>query len=44
MDKKVCILTGANAGIGKAAAELLGLNGFHVIMVCRDKKRGEDVV
>ncbi len=44
MDKKVCILTGANAGIGKAAAELLGLNGFHVIMVCRDKKRGEDAL
>ncbi len=38
---KVCIVTGANSGIGKAATLLLAKNDATVIMVCRNKKRGQ---
>jgi len=41
MDKRICIITGANAGIGKQAAEQLAREDFHVIMACRNKGRGE---
>lgn len=41
MDDKVCIITGANSGIGKAAATALaGLNAT-VVMVCRNRERGQ---
>jgi len=39
---KVCIVTGANSGIGKATALGLAKLEAHVIMLCRDKSRGED--
>ena len=41
MQGKVCIVTGANSGIGKAAAAALAKNGATVIMVCRNKERGQ---
>lgn len=37
---KTCIITGGNAGIGKAAAIQLARNGLHVIIGCRDEGRG----
>ncbi len=40
-DKKIMIVTGANSGIGKITAIELAKNGDKVIMVCRNKKRGE---
>ncbi len=40
-DKKVIIITGANSGIGKVTAIELSKNGDIVVMVCRDKIRGE---
>lgn len=40
MDKKICLITGANAGIGKAAAIQIAQKGLHVVMVCRDQRRG----
>ena len=41
MKEKVCIVTGANSGIGKATALGLANLGAMVIMLCRDKSRGE---
>ena len=41
MDGKVCMITGANSGIGKATAIGLAKLNATVIMVCRDKERGE---
>lgn len=41
MDGKVCIVTGANAGIGKATAVGLMQRGATVVMVCRSRERGE---
>ncbi|MGD2250404.1 MAG: SDR family oxidoreductase [Candidatus Methanofastidiosia archaeon] len=38
---KICIITGANSGIGKRAALQLAQKDATVIMVCRNKFRGE---
>jgi NAD(P)-dependent dehydrogenase (short-subunit alcohol dehydrogenase family) len=38
---KICLVTGANAGIGHAISLGLAKMGATVIMVCRDKSRGE---
>jgi NAD(P)-dependent dehydrogenase (short-subunit alcohol dehydrogenase family) len=39
---KTCMITGANSGIGKAAASGLAKMGAKIVMVCRDASRGED--
>jgi NAD(P)-dependent dehydrogenase (short-subunit alcohol dehydrogenase family) len=41
MTGKVCIVTGANTGIGKETALGLAKLGANVVMVCRDRDRGE---
>lgn len=41
MKGKVCIITGANSGIGKATAIGLAKMGATIVMVCRNKERGE---
>ena len=41
MNKKVCIITGANSGIGKAAAIQIAQQGHQVIMACRNPERSE---
>jgi NAD(P)-dependent dehydrogenase (short-subunit alcohol dehydrogenase family) len=40
MDKKICIITGANSGIGKQAAIQIAASGYHVIIGCRNTERG----
>lgn len=40
MKGKVCLITGANSGIGKATALGLAKLDAHVVMLCRDKSRG----
>lgn len=41
MDKKVCMITGANSGIGKAAVIQIARQGYRVIIACRSQERGE---
>ncbi|HSW54527.1 MAG TPA: SDR family oxidoreductase [Ignavibacteriaceae bacterium] len=41
MKNKTCIVTGSNTGIGKATAAGLASLGAEVIMVCRNKGKGE---
>lgn len=39
--KRLVIITGANSGIGKAAAHIFAKKGYHVIMACRNLERSE---
>jgi len=41
MDVKICLITGANSGIGKSAAIQLAQQGHKVIIGCRSQQRGE---
>ncbi|UCD02583.1 MAG: SDR family oxidoreductase [Promethearchaeota archaeon] len=41
MQGKICMITGANSGIGKATARVLAKMNATVVMICRDKERGE---
>ncbi len=40
MNGKICMVTGANSGVGKYTALGLAKMGATVVMVCRDKSRG----
>ena len=41
---KTIVITGANSGIGKAAAVQLARLDAHVVMACRSKERGDDAL
>ncbi len=41
MNKKICIITGANSGIGKAAAIQIAQQGYHTILACRNPEKGQ---
>jgi retinol dehydrogenase 12 len=41
IEGKVCLVTGANAGIGRVTALELARQGAQVVMVCRSQERGE---
>ena len=43
MKGRVCVVTGANSGIGRATVFGLVAHGAIVVMVCRDRERGEHV-
>ena len=38
---QVAVITGANSGVGRSAAELLVQAGTHVTTICRNRERGE---
>jgi len=42
MEGKICIITGANSGIGKATAIGLAKMNATIVMICRSKERGEE--
>ena len=41
MEQKICMITGANSGIGKAAAIKIAQQRHHTIMACRNRDKGE---
>jgi len=41
MKDRVCVITGGNAGIGRATAEALAKQGANLVLICRSKERGE---
>jgi NAD(P)-dependent dehydrogenase (short-subunit alcohol dehydrogenase family) len=41
MSEKICLVTGASSGIGKVTAKALAGGGATVIMVCRNRDKGE---
>jgi NAD(P)-dependent dehydrogenase (short-subunit alcohol dehydrogenase family) len=41
MNEKICLVTGANSGIGKVTAKALAAGGATVIMVSRNRDKGE---
>src|SRR5579863_3699507 len=43
MQGKICLITGANSGVGKATALALAEMGATVVMVCRNQAKGEEV-
>jgi NAD(P)-dependent dehydrogenase (short-subunit alcohol dehydrogenase family) len=42
MDGKICVVTGANSGIGKETARGLAQAGATVVIACRDAAKGEE--
>lgn len=41
---RACMITGATSGIGRASALELGRTGAKLILVCRNRERGEELV
>ena len=41
MKDKICLITGANSGIGKVTARELAIQGAHIIMVCRNEDKAQ---
>ncbi len=39
---KICMITGANTGIGKETARILAQQGARIIMVCRNLEKGKE--
>lgn len=42
MNNKLCIITGANAGIGFETAKALAQKGAYLVMVCRNEDKAEE--
>jgi len=44
MEKRICLITGATSGIGKATAIELARQGFHVVITFRNKEKGDKTI
>ena len=44
MKNKVCVVTGANSGVGFEACRGFAKLGARIVLVCRDRARGEEAV
>lgn len=44
MNQKICLITGANSGIGKAAAIQMAQQGYRTIIACRNSEKGESAL
>lgn len=42
--ERIALVTGANAGIGRETVRGLARAGMHVVMVCRNRERGEEAL
>ena len=42
--RKTCMITGATSGIGRASALELGKMGAKLILVCRNRERGNELM
>lgn len=41
VENKICLITGANSGIGKETAKELARRGAYIVMVCRNEDKAE---
>lgn len=44
MKGRICLITGATSGIGKAAAVELARRGAHLVLACRDPGKGDSTI
>ncbi|MBO6574859.1 MAG: SDR family oxidoreductase [Rhodothermales bacterium] len=44
IEGSTCVITGANSGIGKAAATEIARMGARVVMICRNRERGKQAL
>lgn len=42
--RKIAVITGSNTGMGKASVQMVAEKGYEVLMLVRDKKRGEEAL
>ncbi len=43
-ERQVCLITGANTGIGRVTARTLARGGMHVVLACRSETRAKPVI